>query len=135
MHHVAAFPFAAPSADASTVVERVPRDSTSTLTTMGKRSTAPESTAAMPPLPPAFLAELENLAVRFIVNLPANELASIERIGFQVEQACVSSWISATDTGTGFTLTFCALRTPSFQAARCASLQKNCCLWRPSRSP
>ncbi|WFD42057.1 5'-(N(7)-methylguanosine 5'-triphospho)-[mRNA] hydrolase [Malassezia psittaci] len=31
--------------------------------------------------------ELENLSCRFIVNLPANELASIERIGFQVEQA------------------------------------------------
>ena len=34
--------------------------------------------------------ELENLACRFIVNLPANELASIERIGFQVELAYVS---------------------------------------------
>lgn len=33
--------------------------------------------------------ELENLACRFIVNLPANELASIERIGFQVELAYV----------------------------------------------
>ncbi|KAI3627366.1 DCP2 [Malassezia furfur] len=33
--------------------------------------------------------ELENLSCRFIVNLPANELASIERIGFQVEQAYV----------------------------------------------
>ena len=30
---------------------------------------------------------LEDLSCRFIVNLPANELASIERIGFQVEQA------------------------------------------------
>ena len=34
--------------------------------------------------------ELENLACRFIVNLPANELASIERIGFQVELAYVA---------------------------------------------
>ncbi|KOS13012.1 decapping enzyme [Malassezia pachydermatis] len=34
-----------------------------------------------------FEEELENLACRFIVNLPANELTSIERIGFQVEQA------------------------------------------------
>ena len=34
--------------------------------------------------------ELENLACRFIVNLPANELASIERIGFQAELAYVS---------------------------------------------
>lgn len=33
--------------------------------------------------------ELENLACRFIVNLPANELASIERIGFQLELAYV----------------------------------------------
>ncbi|PKI83048.1 5'-(N(7)-methylguanosine 5'-triphospho)-[mRNA] hydrolase [Malassezia vespertilionis] len=31
--------------------------------------------------------ELEDLSCRFIVNLPANELASIERIVFQVEQA------------------------------------------------
>ena len=36
-----------------------------------------------------FEEELENLACRFIVNLPANELTSIERIGFQVEQAYV----------------------------------------------
>ncbi|WFD18287.1 5'-(N(7)-methylguanosine 5'-triphospho)-[mRNA] hydrolase [Malassezia caprae] len=34
-----------------------------------------------------FEEELENLACRFIVNLPANELTSIERIGFQVELA------------------------------------------------
>ena len=33
--------------------------------------------------------ELENLACRFIVNLPANELASIERIGFHLELAYV----------------------------------------------
>jgi hypothetical protein len=30
---------------------------------------------------------LEDLSSRFIVNLPAEELASIERICFQVEQA------------------------------------------------
>lgn len=36
-----------------------------------------------------FEEELENLACRFIVNLPANELASIERIGFQLELAYV----------------------------------------------
>lgn len=49
-----------------------------------------------PPAPDAqsaqyatFEEELENLACRFIVNLPANELTSIERIGFQVELAYV----------------------------------------------
>ncbi len=36
-----------------------------------------------------FEEELENLACRFIVNLPANELASIERIGFQLVLAYV----------------------------------------------
>lgn len=41
--------------------------------------------------PVTFEEELENLACRFIVNLPANELTSIERIGFQVEQAYVCS--------------------------------------------
>jgi len=40
--------------------------------------------------PPATIEEeLENLACRFIVNLPANELASIERIGVQLELAYV----------------------------------------------
>lgn len=39
----------------------------------------------------SFEAVLEDLCCRFIVNLPANELASIERIGFQVEQAYVGS--------------------------------------------
>lgn len=38
--------------------------------------------------------ELENLSCRFIVNLPANELASIERIGFQVEQAYVGAHLT-----------------------------------------
>ena len=53
--------------------------------------------------------ELENLSCRFIVNLPANELASIERIGFQVEQA----YVDASDAGIGSTWTFCARSTPS----------------------
>ncbi|WFD29608.1 5'-(N(7)-methylguanosine 5'-triphospho)-[mRNA] hydrolase [Malassezia sp. CBS 17886] len=52
----------------------------------------PEATNAAPPpdgkqRQNTFQEELENLSCRFIVNLPANELASIERIGFQVEQA------------------------------------------------
>jgi hypothetical protein len=35
----------------------------------------------------SFAEVLEDLSSRFIVNLPAEELASIERICFQVEQA------------------------------------------------
>lgn len=35
----------------------------------------------------SFADVLEDLSSRFIVNLPAEELASIERICFQVEQA------------------------------------------------
>lgn len=35
----------------------------------------------------SFAEVLEDLSSRFIVNLPADELASIERICFQVEQA------------------------------------------------
>lgn len=34
-----------------------------------------------------FAQVLEDLSCRFIVNVPASELASIERIGFQIEQA------------------------------------------------
>ena len=48
--------------------------------------------------------ELENLSCRFIVNLAANELASIERIGFQVEQA----YVVAPHTDIGSISTFCA---------------------------
>ncbi|CAD6942521.1 unnamed protein product [Tilletia controversa] len=51
----------------------------------------PPSLLLDPALPPystlAFPAHLQDLACRFIVNLPADELTSIERICFQVEQA------------------------------------------------
>ncbi|KAE8268844.1 hypothetical protein A4X09_0g3505 [Tilletia walkeri] len=51
----------------------------------------PPSLLLDPNLPPystlAFSAHLQDLACRFIVNLPADELTSIERICFQVEQA------------------------------------------------
>lgn len=54
----------------------------------------PAPDAQLPPVQyPTFEEELENLACRFIVNLPANELTSIERIGFQVELA----YVRATD--------------------------------------
>ncbi|KAK0558707.1 mRNA-decapping enzyme subunit 2 [Tilletia horrida] len=51
----------------------------------------PPSLLLDPHLPPystlSFAAHLQDLACRFIVNLPADELSSIERICFQVEQA------------------------------------------------
>ena len=31
---------------------------------------------------------LEDLSARFIVNLPAEELESLDRVCFQIEQAC-----------------------------------------------
>lgn len=43
--------------------------------------------AASPFAQLSFAEVLEDLSSRFIVNLPAEELASIERICFQVEQA------------------------------------------------
>ena len=35
-------------------------------------------------------AVLDDLAARFIVNLPAEELESMDRVCFQIEQACVA---------------------------------------------
>lgn len=53
----------------------------------GEMATASSSSATSAYASLSFAEVLEDLSSRFIVNLPAEELASIERICFQVEQA------------------------------------------------